>query len=161
VKLPLILTVKEQVAVFWPASIAVHATVVVPFEKVEPEGGLQFTIAPEQLSVALAVKLTMVAHSPGGAWARMSPGQLRLGAWVSLTVTVNAQLVAFCELSVVVQFTVVIPCGNSEPEGGVHETFMPPLEQLSVAVARKLTRALHWPAIVLVTMLAGQAMAGL
>ena len=59
--------------------MAVHTTVVIPFEKLEPEGGLQVTIVAEQLSVALAVKFTMVAQSPGDAWTSMSAGQVRLG----------------------------------------------------------------------------------
>lgn len=47
-------TVKEQEAVLPEASLAVQVTVVVPFGKVEPEGGLQLTTTPSgQLSVAV------------------------------------------------------------------------------------------------------------
>jgi hypothetical protein len=49
----LTVTVKEQLAVLPDVSVAVHVTVVVPFEKVEPEGGLQTTVTPGQLSVAV------------------------------------------------------------------------------------------------------------
>ena len=36
-------------------SVAVQVTVVVPFGKQEPEGGLQTTVTPGQLSVAIGV----------------------------------------------------------------------------------------------------------
>jgi hypothetical protein len=45
------LTWKLQVAVFPEESVAMQVTVVVPVAKVEPDGGLQVTIAPGQLSV--------------------------------------------------------------------------------------------------------------
>jgi hypothetical protein len=48
-------TRKLQVAVLPAASVAVQVTVVVPTGKQEPEGGLQVTVAPEQLSVAAGV----------------------------------------------------------------------------------------------------------
>ena len=38
------------------ASCAVHVTVVLPFGKAEPDGGLQLTVAPEQLSLADGVE---------------------------------------------------------------------------------------------------------
>jgi hypothetical protein len=47
-------TVKEQLAAFPEASLAVQLTVVVPTEKVEPEGGVQVTFVTAQLSVAAA-----------------------------------------------------------------------------------------------------------
>jgi hypothetical protein len=46
-------TVKEQLAVLPAPSVAVQVTVVVPFGKVEPEGGLQVTVTPGQLSVGV------------------------------------------------------------------------------------------------------------
>jgi hypothetical protein len=48
----LTVTVNWQLAVLFDASCAVHVTVVVPFGKVEPDGGLQLTVAPGQLSLA-------------------------------------------------------------------------------------------------------------
>ena len=53
--LSLTVTVKLQIAVLPDASFAVQVTVVVPFGKVEPDGGLQLPVTPEQLSVAVAV----------------------------------------------------------------------------------------------------------
>jgi len=47
------LTVKLQDAVFPEASVAMQVTVVVPTGKTEPEGGLQTTVTPGQLSVAV------------------------------------------------------------------------------------------------------------
>jgi hypothetical protein len=46
------LTWKLQDAVLPEESVAVQFTVVVPTGKVEPVGGLQTTVTPEQLSVA-------------------------------------------------------------------------------------------------------------
>lgn len=51
-------TVKLQVAVLPAASVAVQVTVVVPTGKHDPEGGLQTTPTPGQLSLAVVVKLT-------------------------------------------------------------------------------------------------------
>jgi hypothetical protein len=50
-------TVNEHVAsgLFGDASLAVQVTVVVPTGKVEPDAGVQTIVAPEQLSVAVAV----------------------------------------------------------------------------------------------------------
>lgn len=50
--LSLTVTVNVQLAVLFAASWAVQVTVVGPFGKVEPDGGLQLTVAPEQLSLA-------------------------------------------------------------------------------------------------------------
>ena len=48
-------TVKLQVAELWPAaSVAVQVTVVVPFGKLEPLGGVQLAVAPGQLSLGVA-----------------------------------------------------------------------------------------------------------
>jgi hypothetical protein len=44
----------------------------------------------------------------------------RLGASVSLTVTVNEQLDMLPEASVTEQVTVVVPTGNVEPDAGLH-----------------------------------------
>jgi hypothetical protein len=51
----LTVTVKVQVAVLPELSVAVQVTVVVPLGKVEPEGGLQTTVTPGQLSAAVGV----------------------------------------------------------------------------------------------------------
>jgi hypothetical protein len=54
-------TVKLQVAVLPDASVAVQVTVVVPTGNVEPEGGLQATVTPEQLSDAVGAEKVTVA----------------------------------------------------------------------------------------------------
>ena len=51
----LIVTVKLQVLVLPTASVAAQLTVATPLLKVKPEGGLQTTVAPGQLSVTKAV----------------------------------------------------------------------------------------------------------
>lgn len=53
----LTVTVKlHGLALMFPlASVAVQVTVVVPFENVEPEAGVQLAVAPGQLSFAVAV----------------------------------------------------------------------------------------------------------
>lgn len=51
----LTVTVKLHEAVLLLVSVAVQLTVVTPFGKVEPEAGLHETVAPEQLSLAVAL----------------------------------------------------------------------------------------------------------
>ena len=45
-----------QFVVFPEVSVAVQVTVLVPFGKDEPEGGLQLRVTPGQLSVAVGVE---------------------------------------------------------------------------------------------------------
>jgi len=72
-------TVKEQVAVFPDASVAVAVTVVVPFGKVEPEGGFAVTVTPAQLSVAVTAKLTGAEHCPATQGTLIFAGQVIVG----------------------------------------------------------------------------------
>jgi hypothetical protein len=51
----LTVTVKLHAAVLLLVSDAVQLTVVTPFGKVEPEAGVHATVAPGQLSLAVAV----------------------------------------------------------------------------------------------------------
>jgi len=51
----LTVTVNEQVAVLFDASVAVQVTVVVPTGKQDPEAGAQVTVAPGQLSPGAGV----------------------------------------------------------------------------------------------------------
>jgi len=62
----------------------------------------------------------------------MFAGQVMKGFSVSSTVTVKLQLDRLPEPSVAVQFTVVVPFWNREPEVGLHTTFA--LPELSVVV---------------------------
>lgn len=86
-------------------------------------------------------------------------GQVIVGACVSLTVTVKVHGDDILpEASVAVQLTVVVPTGNVDPDAGVHTTVAP--GQLSSDVAVKLTTAEHCPAVLFVTILAGQIAEG-
>jgi hypothetical protein len=73
----------------------------------------------------------------------MFAGHVIAGACVSLTVTVNEQFAVLLLVSVAVQLTVVTPLLNVDPDAGVHTTGVGPSGQLSVAVAVKLTTAVH------------------
>jgi hypothetical protein len=68
------------------------------------------------------------------------------------------QLAEFPAASVAVAFTVVVPTGKTEPDGGLLITVG--TEQLSVALTVKLTIAEHVPEGALTTMSAGQLMLG-
>ncbi len=114
-------TVKLHVAVFPELSVAVQVTEVVPTGKGEPDGGLQTTVTPGQLSVAVAVKFTvalLVGGHVAAAATKMFAGQVIVGGVVSVTVTVNEQLGP----DVVVQLTVVVPTGKQLPDDGLHVT---------------------------------------
>ena len=101
------------------ASVAVHVTVVVPTGKQDPDGGLQTTVTPGQLSLAVVVKATTTHGSVAVAvLAVLFGGQVIVGGCVSLTVTVNVQLGPAED----VQVTVVVPLGKNEPDAGVHVT---------------------------------------
>ena len=68
------------------------------------------------------------------------------GGSVSLTVTVNEQLLELLDASLTVQLTVVVPTGKDEPDAGLHEG-VPTPGQLSLAVAFEyVTTAEHCPA---------------
>jgi hypothetical protein len=108
--------VKLQVAVLPEASVAVQVTVVTPTGKQLPEGGLHTTVTPGQLSEAVVVKFTTTQGSVTLAVAAVTlGGQVMVGGWVSLTVTVKAQVGPAVE----VQVTVVVPTGKNEPDAGL------------------------------------------
>ena len=58
----LILTVKLQLVVLLEESVAVQMTVLMPFAKVEPLVGVQATLTPRQLSLAIGAKVTTALH---------------------------------------------------------------------------------------------------
>jgi len=58
----LTVTVNAHSLVFPDASVATQFTVVTPFGKVEPDGGVHTTVTPGQLSVAVAVNVTFEAE---------------------------------------------------------------------------------------------------
>jgi hypothetical protein len=83
--------VNAQLLVLAEPSVAVQVPVVTPLLNVEPEGGVHVTDTPGQLSVALAVKVTLLLlHWPGSVSAVMLAGQVIDGAWLSRTGTVNS-----------------------------------------------------------------------
>jgi len=126
------LTVKLQVAVLPEASVAVQVTVVTPTGKQLPEGGLQTTTTPGQLSLAVVVKLTTTQGSLTLAVTAVTlAGQVITGGCVSFTVMVNVQVDV--GNPVTVQVTVVVPTGKNEPDGGLQVAVNVP-GQLSVTV---------------------------
>jgi len=143
-------------------SVAVQVTVVVPTGNGEPEGGEQVKVTPEQLSLTVGLgKLTTVAVWNGQeacAAAVWLAGQVIDGGWVSLTVTVNEQVLMLLEASVALQVTVVVPFGKNDPDAGLQ--VVPAPEQLSVTVGAKVTTAPHWLGSLGLTMLFGQVIAG-
>ena len=56
------------------------------------------------------------------------------GFSVSLTVTVNVQLWVLADVSVAVQVTVIVPCGNVDPDAGEQATVTPGQLSLPVGV---------------------------
>src|ERR1035437_7925649 len=155
-----IVTVKPHVLVLPEASTAVQMTIVTPCGKVDPLGGEHETVTPGQLSVAVAVKVTLLLeHLPGSVLAMMATGQRTLGSSLSWMVTVKLHELVLPEESVAVQVTVVTPLAKVEPLGGTQATVTP--GQLSVAVAAKVTLLLeHRPESVFATILVEQVTLG-
>jgi hypothetical protein len=112
------------------ASVAVQFTVVVPSGNVEPEGGAQTTVTPEQLSVAVAPKFTTASHCPGSVDTTVFEGVVSTGASVSFTVMLNPVVPVLPAASVAVQEMGVVPTGK-KPGTGLQETVVP--GQLSFA----------------------------
>ena len=124
-------TGKVHCVVLLDASVAVHVTTVVPTGNIDPDGGLQFTVTPVQLSVTAGVaKLTAVlveiGHDAGAATLISFPHPLgKAGCWVSFTVVMNVQVPIAPPESVALQVTVVVPTGKKEPEAGEQATVAP------------------------------------
>ena len=131
------MTVTVNVQLIWlPAeSVAVQVTVVTPFWKAVPDAGVQVTVGvvAEQLSVAVAVKVSTAVQRPGSVPVMMLAGQVIAGCWLSTTRTSKelVKVLAGVALSVIVHVTVVEPTGKVEPDAGV-QTIVPAGEQLSV-----------------------------
>jgi len=76
----LTVTVNEQLVDVLPeASVAVQLTEVVPTGNVDPEAGTQVTVAPGQLSIAVAVKFTTAEHWPAVLPTVIFAGQVTVG----------------------------------------------------------------------------------
>ena len=136
-----IVTVKVLVVTLPAASVATLVTGVVPFGKTVPEAGVLTTVTPGQLSAPVTVKLTTASHLPASVLTTIGAGTVRVGGSVSLTVTVKEHVVALPTASVAVALTTVVPFGKELPEAWLKLTVTP--GQLSVAVAAKVTTALH------------------
>jgi len=155
-------TVNVHCVVFPDVSVAVAVTVVVPFGNAVPDAGLLTTVTPGQLSDAVTVKVVTAKHAPGSVDFTMLAGHVIEGDWVSFTVTVNEQVVAFggVAASVTEQVTVVTPLANDVPDAGLQVTAPSP-GQLSVAAGVVyVTTAEHRLGSVDFTMLGGQVIAG-
>src|SRR6266705_5637303 len=99
-------TVKVQALVLPLASVAVLVTVVTPTRKMLPLGGRLTRLVTLQLSVALTLKVTLLRlHRPASAVTIKLAGHVITGFWLSVTVTVNAQLLVFPLASVAVLIT--------------------------------------------------------
>jgi hypothetical protein len=149
-------TENVQLELLPAASVAVHTTLVVPFGKLNPDAGTHTIEPPKQLSVKLAVKLTLVVHCPGAALTVMLSGQLGTGRSSSVTVTENGQLATPQPLEAV-QFTVVEPTANAVPDAGVHTTVG---EGVPEAFGANATCVEHWPGSAFVAILSGQVICG-
>jgi len=115
-----------HVAVLLDPSVAVHVTVVVPTGNIVPDGGLQLTVTPGQLSVAVGVVKLAVALVVNGheacAVTVIGAGHpfVNTGACVSFTVTVKLHIDMLLDASFTEQVTVVVPCWNVVPDAGLH-----------------------------------------
>jgi len=74
----LIITVNEQTAVLFEASVAVQETVVTPFAKADPEAGEHTNgLEPSgQLSVTVGAKFTMAVQRFGSVPCEIGAGQV-------------------------------------------------------------------------------------
>src|SRR5260221_14632975 len=85
-------TVKVQALVVLEVSVVRQLTRVMPLSNIEPLAGVQIKVAPGQLSVDAAKKVTLLLlHWPASVFATIGAGQLIPGASVSLIVTVKVQ----------------------------------------------------------------------
>src|SRR5438477_4011183 len=118
------LTVTEnaQTLVLPLASVAVQVTMVVPLGKEEPLAGEQTEVTPGQLSVAVAMKVTLLAQVPGEVLTTILAGQIITGASASLMATVKEQVPALPQPSVAVQRTLLVPTAKVEPLVGTQTT---------------------------------------
>src|SRR5262245_30421324 len=104
------------------ASDAPQLTVVSPIGNVDPDASKQLTATgPSTSSLAVGLEYDTTAPADDVACTVISAGTPTIdGAVVSCTVTLNDLLAEFpCE-SVALQFTVVCPNANIEPDAGTH-----------------------------------------
>src|SRR5439155_25728956 len=124
-------------------SVVVHVTVVVPVGKLVPLAGEQVALPLPELSLAVAVKVTLLEHVPGAVLTTMLPGQVTTGFSWSSTFTVKLHEPGLPLLSVVLHVTVVVPFGKLVLS--LRDALPISLPQLSLAVAVKVTLLEHVP----------------
>lgn len=139
---------------FPDASVALQLTVVTPFANVDPLAGVQLAVAPGQLSLAVAVNVTLAVQIPAPVFVVMFEGQVTVGGCASFTVTVNEQLDEPPVL-LAVHVTVVVPLLKVLPDAGVHVTVG--TGQPDAVGVVKFTTAVHTLLSVFVVMFAGHA----
>src|SRR5260221_7619567 len=97
----LIVTLNVQPLVLPEVSVARQLTIVTPLLNVEPLSGTQITVAPGQLSVDVAVKVTLLLlHWPASVVATMGAGGTIPGGSRALIWVVNGSLLVLPEESV-------------------------------------------------------------
>jgi hypothetical protein len=114
----LTVTVKPQVAVLPLASVTLKTFVVTPTGNAEPlvRPAVCIVVGSAQLSAPIgAVNVATALQSPASFTLLMFAGQVTVGSWVSLTVTVNPQVAVLPLASVTLKTFVVVPIGNAEP----------------------------------------------
>jgi hypothetical protein len=136
---------KEPVAVLPALSEAEQDTVVVSYENVEPEAGLQVTVTdPSTESEAETENVTAAPPEPVP-WTVMFDGSCNFGGVLSATATLNEAEPVLPALSVTEQVTVVVSNANAEPDAGEQFGASGP-STLSTAEAVKLAIAPAGPA---------------
>jgi hypothetical protein len=158
--LSLTVTVNEHNTLFPLASVAEYTMLVVPIGKTEPLGNPDtwVTIKPGQFSVAIgAIQFTTAPHVPGVLFTVILAGHdVKTGASLSVTVTVNEHVVKFPTASVAVYDTVVVPTGKFDPFNKPEVCVTVTPAQLSFATGTvHVTGELQIPAELPTTMLAG------
>ena len=154
----LTVTVNEQRLVLPLLSVATQMTVLTPLLKNELLGGLQATVTPPQLSVAVAEKITRARHSLVSVLTTMSLGQTICGFSTSRTITRNAQVLELLLASRAVHVTEFVPFRKVLPDGGTHVTVT--IEQLSDVCVPKKTTASQRPVAVFTSISDGHCRAG-
>ncbi len=107
-------------AVLPDASVTLCVTVVVPIGKVEPlaKPAILVVVEPGQLSVPTGAVYVTTAPPALVAFVEILEGQLlKVGAWLSVTVTVKLQVLKLPDSSVALNVLVVTPTGKVEPDG--------------------------------------------
>src|SRR5437867_6881187 len=115
------MTVKLHALLFPIESRSREFTAETPTGNAEPDGGTHTTVAPGQLSLISAEKLTVASHRSGLVFTIMFVGHNTVGRSVSVIVTLNEHVSWLPLRSTAAHITVVRHFANREPEGGRQE----------------------------------------